>query len=57
MSELALKRMRLEVSMRGGEVCASLSLATHLVAYSILGFHNFDELYKRYLSGIFGYLI
>jgi len=39
--------MRLEITMRGGEVCDSLPHATHLVAYSTLGSHNFDELYKR----------
>ncbi|KAJ6846948.1 DNA ligase 4 [Iris pallida] len=45
-SDLALKRMRLEITMRAGEICDNLALATHLVAYTMLGSHNFDEIYK-----------
>lgn len=44
--------MGLEITMRGGEVCENLLHATHLVAYSIFRSHNFDELYRRQVSGI-----
>ncbi|XP_020251503.1 DNA ligase 4, partial [Asparagus officinalis] len=47
-SELALRRMRLDITMRGGEDCDNLAHATHLVACSTLGSHNFDELYKSF---------
>lgn len=47
-SELALRRMRLEITMHGGEVCSSLQSATHLIVYSTTKeANNFDEIYKR----------
>ncbi|KAJ0984175.1 hypothetical protein J5N97_002531 [Dioscorea zingiberensis] len=47
-SELSVRRMRLEASMHGGEVCGSLSHATHLVAYSTSESYNFDEIYQSF---------
>ncbi|KAB1200254.1 putative DNA ligase 4 [Morella rubra] len=35
---LALRRLKVEVSMAGGKVCSSLDLATHLVFFSVPGF-------------------
>lgn len=34
-SELTLRRMKLEVSMHGGEISKDFSRATHLVVFSI----------------------
>ncbi|URD73865.1 DNA ligase [Musa troglodytarum] len=47
-SELALRRMRLEITMRAGEVCDSLTRATHLLVYSTNESYNFDNLYKSF---------
>nr|CAD1840284.1 unnamed protein product [Ananas comosus var. bracteatus] len=47
-SDLALKRMKLDVIMHSGEVCSSLGSATHLVVFSTLEALNFDELYKSF---------
>ncbi|CAL9082841.1 unnamed protein product [Musa acuminata var. zebrina] len=47
-SELALRRMRLEITMHAGEVCDSLTRATHLLVYSTNESYNFDHLYKRF---------
>ncbi|KAJ6836646.1 DNA ligase 4 [Iris pallida] len=49
-SDLAVKRMILDVTMHAGEICDSLARATHLVAYAMLGSHNFDEIYKSFPS-------
>ncbi|KAK9097494.1 hypothetical protein Sjap_022991 [Stephania japonica] len=35
--DLALRRLRVEVSMHGGKICDKLSYATHLVILSVLG--------------------
>lgn len=43
-----MRRMKLETSMHGGEVCSSISHATHIVVYSTLESYNFDEIYERY---------
>nr|XP_029118623.1 DNA ligase 4 isoform X2 [Elaeis guineensis] len=49
--ELALRRMRLEITMHGGEVCSSLQHATHLIVYSTTKeANNFDEIYKSFPS-------
>ncbi|KAJ3698473.1 hypothetical protein LUZ61_002178 [Rhynchospora tenuis] len=45
-SDLALKRLVLELTMHGGEVCTSLTLATHVVAYSLVESYNFDSIYN-----------
>ncbi|XP_057486058.1 DNA ligase 4 isoform X2 [Actinidia eriantha] len=46
--ELALRRMKLEVSMGGGKVSNSLSQATHLVVISPLGFDvDFNSILRR----------
>ncbi|XP_039131950.1 DNA ligase 4 [Dioscorea cayenensis subsp. rotundata] len=47
-SELAVRRMKLETSMHGGEVCSSISHATHIVVYSTLESYNFDEIYESF---------
>ncbi|OAY80518.1 DNA ligase 4 [Ananas comosus] len=47
-SDLALKRMKLDVIMHSGEVCSSLGSATHLAVFSTLEALNFDELYKSF---------
>nr|XP_009414979.1 PREDICTED: DNA ligase 4 isoform X1 [Musa acuminata subsp. malaccensis] len=47
-SELALRRMRLEITMHAGEVCDSLTRATHLLVYSTNESYNFDHLYKSF---------
>ncbi|CAL9064894.1 unnamed protein product [Musa banksii] len=47
-SELALRRMRLEITMHAGEVCDSLTCATHLLVYSTNESYNFDHLYKSF---------
>ncbi|KAJ0090369.1 hypothetical protein Patl1_14146 [Pistacia atlantica] len=49
--ELALRRMKLEVSFGGGKVCNNLVNATHLVILSVPGTDmNFDSLIKGYSS-------
>lgn len=51
---LALRRLKLEVSMAGGKVSNSLALATHLVVLSVPGFDvDFETLLKRYICSIF----
>ncbi|WOK95000.1 DNA ligase 4 isoform X2 [Canna indica] len=47
-SELALRRMRLEITMHAGEVCDDLMHATHLLVYSMNDNYNFDKLYKSF---------
>ncbi|XP_038984742.1 DNA ligase 4 isoform X3 [Phoenix dactylifera] len=50
-SELALRRMRLEITMHGGEVCSGLQCATHLIVCSTTKeANNFDEIYKSFPS-------
>ncbi|XP_042497376.1 DNA ligase 4 isoform X2 [Macadamia integrifolia] len=47
--ELAVRRLRLEISIRGGEVTDSLSHATHLVVLSELGSCvDFDTIFKSF---------
>ncbi|XP_073003706.1 putative DNA ligase 4 [Typha latifolia] len=48
--DLALKRMKLDLTMHGGEVCSSLQPATHLVVCSTTEAHNFDEIYNSFPS-------
>jgi len=47
-SDLALKRVKQDLTMHGGQVCSSIAPATHLVVVSVLQAYNFDNLYKRY---------
>ncbi|XP_031271275.1 DNA ligase 4 [Pistacia vera] len=49
--ELALRRMKLEVSFGGGKVCNNLVNATHLVILSVPGTDmNFDSLIKGFTT-------
>ncbi|KAF7146971.1 hypothetical protein RHSIM_Rhsim03G0267200 [Rhododendron simsii] len=51
LTELALRRMKLEVSNGGGQVSNSLSRATHLVVIAPLGLNmDFDIVLKSYSS-------
>ncbi|KAI0497035.1 hypothetical protein KFK09_023363 [Dendrobium nobile] len=43
-SELAVRRMKLEINMHGGNVCNDLETATHLLVYAVLGSHDFDDI-------------
>ncbi|XP_020593800.1 DNA ligase 4 [Phalaenopsis equestris] len=45
-SELAMRRMKLEIAMHGGNVCDDMEPATHLLVYSVVGSHDFDEIYE-----------
>ncbi|KAG0463169.1 hypothetical protein HPP92_021645 [Vanilla planifolia] len=47
-SELALRRIALEITMHGGKVCTGLQTATHCIAYSILESLDFDKIYKSF---------
>lgn len=47
-SDLALKRVKQDLTMHGGQVCSNIAPATHLVVVSVLQVYNFDNLYKRY---------
>ncbi|KAK8965613.1 DNA ligase 4 [Platanthera guangdongensis] len=49
-SELAIRRMKLEITMCGGKVCDNLQSATHLLVYAMLGSHQFDEIYRSFPS-------
>jgi hypothetical protein len=53
MSDLALKRVKQDLTMHGGQVCCSIVPATHLVVVSVLQTYNFDILYKRYRFSFF----
>jgi DNA ligase 4 len=53
MSDLALKRVKQDLTMHGGQVCNSIVPATHLVVASVLQTYNFDILYKRYRFSFF----
>uniref|UniRef100_A0A0D9ZQB9 DNA ligase IV n=1 Tax=Oryza glumipatula TaxID=40148 RepID=A0A0D9ZQB9_9ORYZ len=45
-SDLALKRVKQDLTMHGGQVCSILAPATHLIIVSVLQAYNFDMLYK-----------
>ncbi|KAG8066153.1 hypothetical protein GUJ93_ZPchr0004g39623 [Zizania palustris] len=45
-SDCALKRVKQDLTMHGGQVCSSLAPATHLIIVSVLQAYNFDMLYK-----------
>ncbi|KAL5214254.1 hypothetical protein ABZP36_003406 [Zizania latifolia] len=45
-SDCALKRVKQDLTMHGGQVCSSLAPATHLIIVSVLQTYNFDMLYK-----------
>jgi DNA ligase-4 len=47
-SDIALKRVKQDLTMHGAQVCSSIAAATHLVVVSVLQNYNFDILYKRY---------
>ncbi|XP_066343762.1 putative DNA ligase 4 [Miscanthus floridulus] len=47
-SDLALKRVKQDLTMHGGQVCSSIAPATHLVVVSVLQAYNFDNLYKSF---------
>ncbi|KAM3369769.1 hypothetical protein ACQJBY_017561 [Aegilops geniculata] len=47
-SDLALKRVKQDLTMHGGQYCSSLAPATHLVIVSVLEVYNFDILYKSF---------
>ncbi|XP_037486985.1 putative DNA ligase 4 [Triticum dicoccoides] len=47
-SDLALKRVKQDLTMHGGQYCSSLAPATHLVIVSVLQVYNFDILYKSF---------
>lgn len=47
-SDLALKRVKQDLTMHGGQVCSSIASATHLVVVSVLQTYNFDILYKSF---------
>uniref|UniRef100_A0A0A9BLA4 DNA ligase IV n=1 Tax=Arundo donax TaxID=35708 RepID=A0A0A9BLA4_ARUDO len=47
-SDLALKRVKQDLTMHGGQVCSSIAPATHLVVVSVLQTYNFDILYKSF---------
>lgn len=47
-SDLALKRVKHDLTMHGGQVCSSLAPATHLVIVSVLQAYNFDISYKSF---------
>lgn len=50
---LALRRLKLEVSMAGGKVSSSLALATHLVVFSVPGLDvDFGTISKGYVYGV-----
>ncbi|XP_062183911.1 putative DNA ligase 4 [Phragmites australis] len=46
--DLALKRVKEDLTMHGGQVCSSIAPATHLVVVSVLQTHNFDIMYKSF---------
>ncbi|CAN6229461.1 unnamed protein product [Urochloa humidicola] len=47
-SDIALKRVKQDLTMHGGQVCSSIVPATHLVVVSVLPTYNFDILYKSF---------
>lgn len=47
-SDLALKMVKQDLTMHGGQVCSSIAHATHLVIVSVLQACNFDMLYKSF---------
>ncbi|KAG6469754.1 hypothetical protein ZIOFF_070685 [Zingiber officinale] len=47
-SELALRRLKLEITLYAGEACDSLIRATHLIVYSQNERYNFDDLYNSF---------
>ncbi|XP_012702657.2 putative DNA ligase 4 [Setaria italica] len=47
-SDIALKRVKQDLTMHGGQVCSSIAAATHLVVVSVLQNYNFDILYKSF---------
>ncbi|XP_048530376.1 putative DNA ligase 4 isoform X1 [Triticum urartu] len=47
-SDLALKRVKQDLTMHGGQYCSRLAPATHLVIVSVLEVYNFDILYKSF---------
>ncbi|KAL6652074.1 hypothetical protein ACP70R_010999 [Stipagrostis hirtigluma subsp. patula] len=47
-SDLALERVKQDLTMHGGQVCSSIVPATHLVVVSVLQTYNFDILYKSF---------
>uniref|UniRef100_A0ACD5UTE0 Uncharacterized protein n=1 Tax=Avena sativa TaxID=4498 RepID=A0ACD5UTE0_AVESA len=47
-SDLALKRVKQDLTMHGGQYCSSLAPATHLVIVSVLQVYNFDIVYKSF---------
>ncbi|XP_047063165.1 putative DNA ligase 4 [Lolium rigidum] len=47
-SDLALKRVKQDLTMHGGQFCSSLAPATHLVIVSVLQVYNFDIVYKSF---------
>ncbi|CAL5025567.1 unnamed protein product [Urochloa decumbens] len=47
-SDIALKRVKQDLTMHGGQVCSSIAPATHLVVVSVLQTYNFDILYKSF---------
>uniref|UniRef100_J3M165 DNA ligase IV n=2 Tax=Oryza brachyantha TaxID=4533 RepID=J3M165_ORYBR len=55
-SDLALKRVKQDLTMHGGEVCSILAPATHLIIVSVLEAYNFDMLYKSFLPSERRYL-
>ncbi|GJN01825.1 hypothetical protein PR202_ga19126 [Eleusine coracana subsp. coracana] len=55
-SNLALKRVKQDLTMHGGQVCSSIVPATHLVVVSVLQTYNFDILYKSIPPAERGYL-
>ncbi|KAG5564975.1 hypothetical protein RHGRI_000997 [Rhododendron griersonianum] len=51
LDELAVRRMKLEISMCGGKISKSLSQATHLVVISPLGFNmDFSTILRGYAT-------
>ncbi|KAF8670272.1 hypothetical protein HU200_050807 [Digitaria exilis] len=47
-SDIALKRVKQDLTMHGGQVCSSIIPATHLVVVSVLQTYNFDTLYRSF---------
>ncbi|KAJ3693458.1 hypothetical protein LUZ60_008938 [Juncus effusus] len=50
MLDFALKRLELEITMHGGEICTSLIPATHFVVFSLVESYNFDAIYNSISS-------
>ncbi|KAF0894154.1 hypothetical protein E2562_034886 [Oryza meyeriana var. granulata] len=55
-SDLALKRVKQDLTMHGGQVCSILAPATHVVIVSVLETYNFDMLYKSLPPSVRRYL-